>query len=656
LISFLGRALILAALFMAATGVITGWFAGRSQDERHWRTTKRLAYGFSFTVILANLLMVYALVTHDFSVAYVAQVGSRSTPLYYTIISLWSSLEGSILFWGGVLGLYTAALTWTYRGQHKQTMPYTLCVLLAIAVFFTFLIASVANPFAPMSPVPMDGPGPNPLLQNHWLMAYHPPTLYLGYVGMAVPFSMACGSLLAGRLDSGWMTPLRRWFLIPWMFLTCGIMMGGWWSYEVLGWGGYWAWDPVENASFMPWLTGTAFLHSAMVYQRKGLYRTWTLSLVMSTFLLTILGTFMTRSGVFNSVHSFTQSEIGPIFLGFLGVCLLFSIVLLAVAEPGMEQDKQPAENHLFSRETAILLQNLLFAAFTFTVLLGTVYPLVIEAVYERKVSVGEPYFNRMALPIGLLIVFLMGVGPAIPWGKMNPSAAWKHFLPPVAFALIIGTLGVLLPSQRPGPFFALACGICAFALWVNTYEMLLPFRKRLSTQQESPPVAIAWAFTRNRRRFGGQVAHLGVILAVVAIAFSSAFKVEKDFTLRPGEAGQLADVSVIFEGSRSEQEPHRRSVIGRFLLKQGDAQLSVQEPRLNFYTMRREPIGTPAVYTTATRDIYLSLMKVEADGSFASFRVIIMPMMVWLWISILIIAAGTLLAILPKKTPANTA
>ena len=284
MISVLGRGLVLVALLAATTGSFAGFVAGYKKNEAAWILTRRAGWTFAGTTILANLLMVYALITKDFSVGYVAEVGSLSTPVHIAIVSLWASLNGSILFWAGVLGVYTAALIATMGDKHREYMPYTLHVLLGIAVFFTLLVSSIADPFAAVSPVPTDGPGPNPLLQNHWLMAVHPPTLYLGYVGMTVPFSMICAGLLAGRLEAGWMAPLRRWMLIPWGALTLGIILGGWWSYGVLGWGGYWAWDPVENASFHPWLTGTAFLHSAMVYQRRNTPRDWTLSLGMATF------------------------------------------------------------------------------------------------------------------------------------------------------------------------------------------------------------------------------------------------------------------------------------------------------------------------------------------------------------------------------------
>ena len=333
MIPSLGQGLVLFALLLCAIGSPVGFVAGKTRSEIGLAWTRRLALGFALSMLLANLLMEVALLRHDFSVSYVAQVGSRATPPVITVVSLWSSLEGSILFWGLVLGIYLAGVTVLQRRGHEDYLAYTLATMMAVGLFFSFLIAGPANPFAPTpAPVPADGPGPNPLLQNHVLMIIHPPMLYLGYVGMTVPFAMAVAALLRGQLGPTWLQPLRNWLLVPTAFLTIGIMLGGWWSYEVLGWGGYWAWDPVENASFLPWLTAIAAVHSAIVLERKGTLKAWTVVLVLITFLLTILGTFLTRSGVVNSVHSFTQSPIGPAFLVFLGLALVFVVALLTLA------------------------------------------------------------------------------------------------------------------------------------------------------------------------------------------------------------------------------------------------------------------------------------------------------------------------------------
>jgi cytochrome c-type biogenesis protein CcmF len=518
-------------------------------------------------------------------------------------------------------------------------------------VFFSLMIASVANPFAPVRPVPLDGPGPHPLLQNHWLMAYHPPTLYLGYVGMAVPFSMCCAALLQGRLDAGWITPLRRWLLLPWTFLTVGIVMGGWWSYEVLGWGGYWAWDPVENASFMPWLTGTAFLHSAMLLQRRGVLRTWTLALGMGTFLLTLLGTFMTRSGVFNSVHSFTESRIGVPFLWFIALVATVSIVLLATREHLLDEPTDKAVRTWsfspFGREFALLLQNAAFSVFTFTVLFGVLYPLIVDRLTQRKVSVGEPYFDRMALPIGMLIVFLMGVGPALPWGRVSREAFLSRFVGPTACGL--ATAGMCFAVGIHRPYVLLALGLCAFALWANLGEFAEPVLARRRLKKENLGVAALRVFQHGRRRFGGHVAHVGVVVAVVAIAFSSAYKFERDVVLHPGESATIGSWTAIYEGARTDLAAHRKSEVAVFRVLRDGKDVGIAEPRLNIYPQMPEPVGTPAVRSTPSGDFYLSLLQVSDKGSI-SMRIMVMPAVGWLWVAPLFIVAGSILALWPSR------
>ena len=660
MISTLGTGLGLVSVFLAAVGAMLGFHAGRHAHEKAWAWSRRAAYGFAASMIAANLLMVYALLTHDFSVKYVAEVGSKATPTLFTIVSLWASLNGSILFWGGILGVYIAAFLWFNGHRHKEYMPWTIGMLLANSVFFALLVTTVANPFEAVSPIPDDGPGPNPLLQNHWLMSVHPPTLYLGYVGMVVPYAMICAALFAGRLDAGWMLPLRRWMLIPWGFLSVGIVLGGWWSYGVLGWGGAWAWDPVENASFHPWLVGTAFLHSAMVFQRRGDLRIWTLVLGMATFLLTLVGTFMTRSGVFNSVHSFTQSSIGPVFLAYIGVVLTFSIILLATREhtlaDAISSDENPSlmrsvlgvKMHPLGREFTILLQNAVFAVFTFTVLLGTLYPLVADALEQRKVSVGEPYFDRWALPLGLMLVFLMGVGPALPWGRMSPQRVAQRLTPPalagLAFAGIFAAIGYY------GPLVSLSLFLCGFAFWANLGEFITPVRARMRSRNESLPLAAARVFRRTRRRYGGHIAHFGVVMAVFALTLSKAYKTEIDVTLAPDESVELLGYKATFKKAEFVQEPHRKVMAAVFETYEDGASLGTLTPSMNYYPRQREPIFTPAVHTGIGSDLYLSVVELDPEGAYIVVRVIVMPGIVWLWIAPLLIGLGTLIAAWPER------
>src|SRR5579884_3859328 len=464
----LGRFLILASVFVSAAGAMVAFAAGKRQSLDGLKIARRFAYAFAALMVLAVGVMEYALLTHDFSVGYVAQVGSRSVPTWVTIVSLWSSLEGSILFWGLVMGLYIAGATWLTRDQHPDYMPFAIGTWLSCAAFFSFLISGPANPFLSVPNPPLDGNGPNPLLQNHILMVAHPPFLYLGYVGMTIPFGFACAALLRGRLGHAFLKPLRASLMLPWIFLTIAIMLGGWWAYEVLGWGGYWAWDPVENASLLPWLTATAALHSAVVMERRGVLKGWTVTLVQASFLLTILGTFMTRSGVFNSVHSFTLSSIGPTILVFLAAVLLYSIVLLALRVDSLESEGR-IESPV-SREGMFLVNNLIFVLLTFTVLIGTVFPLAVEALRGKQMSVGRPYFDAMVVPVGAALVFLIGVGPALPWGRPSKQQALRALLQPFASGLVVAAIGFLAGARNPWTLVTLLFG--GYAAWVTIVEM----------------------------------------------------------------------------------------------------------------------------------------------------------------------------------------
>lgn len=645
--SFFGHLSILLGLASAAYGGIVGFGAGIMHSDRGRRHAERAAYAFAAFMVLANAIMVRALVVHDFSVKYVAQVGSRATPLLFTIVSLWSSLEGSILFWGAILGVYIASFTWLERRRHALYMPYALGTVLTVAAFFAFLIAAPADPFATLNPVPADGPGPNALLQNHALMIIHPPMLYLGYVGMAVPFAVAVAALLRGQLSAGWLKVLRRSTMTPWLFLSVGIILGGWWAYEVLGWGGYWAWDPVENASFLPWLAATAYLHSTVVQERKGILKAWTLALVLGAFLLTILGTFMTRSGVFNSVHSFTQSSIGPIFLGFLAVLVVFCIVLLTLRAHVLEDDGRIQA--ALSRESAFLVNNLLFAVFTFTVLLGTVFPLVTEAVRGVKVSVGEPYFNRMAVPIGLMLVFLMGVGPVLPWGRPRLRILARDFMLPIATALV--TFGVLwLVLDKKDPLALATFALCGFAAAVQVRELIQPGLVRAAQRGDGALSSIWRSLQGNRRRSGGFVVHLGIIAIAAAIAGSAHYRQMGEKSLAVGESMQLGDYTLTLQEVSADKEEHRVAVIAHVQVSQNGKELRSMSPRLNYYPSQREPVGTPHVVTLGQTDLYLSMLSFEKDGSHAAIRAYVIPMVPWIWWSIPALVIGSVISLWPRR------
>ncbi len=650
MISSLGLGLVLLALGVCALGAPIGFMAGARRSARGLALTRLFALVFAGAMVLANLLMEYALLTHDFSVSYVAHVGSLATPTHIAIVSLWSSLEGSILFWGLILGLFTAGLAIFQRRGHEDYLAYSLATMLVVGIFFTFLIVGPANPFeATPGPIPTDGPGPNPLLQNHVLMIIHPPFLYFGYVGMTVPFAMAVAALLRGHLGATWLRPMRNWLLVPTSFLTGGIMLGGWWSYEVLGWGGYWAWDPVENASFLPWLTAIAAVHSAIVQQRRGTLKAWTVILIMITFLLTILGTFLTRSGVVNSVHSFTQSPIGPAFLVFLGIMMAASVVLLAFRIDAMAVEK--TEEGLVAREGAFLVNNLLFVVFMFTVLIGTLYPILAEAVRGVKVSVGEPYFNRMALPVSLGILLMMGIGPALPWGRSGGKALRRALLFPLPAALV--ALGLTFALGGRDPQVLLVGALAGYTLWVTLDQGLKPTRRRMQ-KGESAPAAFTTSFKRAPRVVGGYLVHFGVVMTFVAIAVSSSYQVSREAVLIPGsEPLVIGKYELQLETVEVDEQPHRAVQKARIEVFRGGKRRGVLEPAINHYRTQRDPIGTPAVKTTLTHDLYLTLMSV--GGNTVGLRAILTPAVVWIWIGVLIMIVGTFLCVMNPRAAEAT-
>ncbi|MCL2011551.1 MAG: cytochrome c biogenesis protein CcsA [Cystobacterineae bacterium] len=649
--SFLGYSSVLLGLAFALAAFALAFICASASKPHLAIWVRRALYAFAACMLLSNLLMLKALVEHDFSVKYVALVGSRQTPLHITLVSLWSALEGSILFWGGVLGAYIAAFAWTVRKEAGTQWVWALGIMAAVSVFFTALIAWPANPWTAISPIPLDGPGPNPLLQNHWLMVLHPPTLYIGYVGMVVPFGIASGALLSGNLDDSWVKPLRQWTLFPWLFLTIGIVLGAWWAYAVLGWGGYWAWDPVENASLLPWLTATAYMHATLVLERKRSLKMWTLSLAMISFILTILGTFMTRSGVFNSVHSFTQSSIGPIFLSFIAVLCVFSVLLLAWRSARLVS---PAGSIAWlSREMALLLANIVLIVLTFTVLLGTVFPLLTEAFLHTKISVGSPFFNQYAFPLGIALVFLMGLGPALPWGKGGEKTIPKHLK--VSLLLGVATVVVCWLFNLREPWSLTMFGCVAFAGAVTVHALLAPAWARSIQHKENFFGALWQSAVRAPRRFGGFVTHISFLICMAAVAASSAYEKSSAATLKPGETLQVGAYQIRFDGfSKGLESNHSFLGANISLLSSNAPPLLMhgpKSPRLNYYARMSEPIASPAVHNGLWRDVYVSLVATNDKTPSATLNAWVFPLVGWVWYSLLLLSLGSLWALLPLKT-----
>jgi cytochrome c-type biogenesis protein CcmF len=639
----IGHAAAIAALALALYGAIAAAAGARSGRPALVQSSQRAAVGIFILVTACMLLMVYAFLTFDFSVRYVAVNTNRGTPFYYRITALWGALEGSIILWTWMLSLYTLIVVAQYRRRQPEFYPWVLAVMLGIAAFFLLVMTIPAPPFERLTPVPPDGRGLNPLLEDTGMIT-HPVALYLGFTGFTVPFAFALAALITGRIGDEWITITRRWTIIAWYFLSLGLLIGGWWSYHVLGWGGYWAWDPVENAAFMPWLTGTAFLHSVMIQERRRMLKLWNLTLVILTFSLTIFGTFLTRSGIIGSVHAFTQGSIGQFFLGFLALVLLGSFSLLA-----WRLDRLKAQGELdsiVSRESVFLLNNLFLVAAAFTVFFGTVFPLLSEAVQGTKLSVGAPFFNLVNIPIFLGLLLLMGVGPLIAWRRASADNLRRNFVKPVVAgilaALILRLLGI-------GNALVLLCmGLVVFV----TATMVLDFSRALRARRRAARgwlQAAGGLLVHQNRRYGGFIVHLGVLVIALGVAGSQAWSVHTETTLQKGQSTALAGYNVRFDGLDASEESNHAKVTGTFTVTNGRP-LGVLQPSKKFYPQEQTPIAGVDYRLGFLEDLYLVLGDYAQDGSHATIKIQVNRMVSWLWIGGVILTLGALLAILPDS------
>jgi cytochrome c-type biogenesis protein CcmF len=629
----------------AGLGIVTLAWGLWAHDDRLLTIGRRFVFGVLVAALVAVAAMEWALITHDFSLRYVAENNARATPLLFTITGMWAALEGSILLWALVLAGYLAWVAHRFRARATDPMvAWANLVGLVVALFFFALMLGPANPFRTLSSPPSDGNGPNALLQNHPLMAFHPPLLYLGLVGFTVPFMFAIAGLITGRFGEGWLADTRRATLIAWGCLSVGIILGAWWSYAVLGWGGFWAWDPVEAAALLPWLTATAFLHSVIVQERRGMLRVWNLSLIISTFCLTILATFLTRSGVLNSVHSFTVSDIGPWLLGFLAFAAAAGIALIA-----WRGDRLRSPGRIdapVSRESAFLLNNLLFAGLAFVVLLGTVYPLVAEALQGHQVSVGEPYFNRMTTPLGLALLFLMAIAPALPWRATSADVLRRRLIVPayvggatMVAALALGTRGI-----TP----VLAFGLGAFAIAGIVRQYVVGVRGRRHTEAEGYPTALRRTIGSNPRLYGGLIVHVGIVCIAVALASFSTFTTKRDVQLARGQSATVSGYTVTYLGSHTQRSAQKTSIEVRLRIHHGGSDLGVYAPAISTFPGTNEGIGTPSIRTGLLRDVYLTLVSSPTEQGRITIGVGINAMVVWLWTGGLILAVGTGVALSP--------
>lgn len=603
------------------------------KNPRLVRTVQSYGTLALLSAIVAAVVMARALITRDWSLAYVQKVGSNNTPALYNFTALWSALEGSILLWLLLLAIYSFVIMRRYRERMNDPLvAWAMVVMLAVTAFFFFIALGPSDAFRAAGPPNFLRccRGPNPLLQNHVLVLFHPPILYLGFVGFTVPFAFAIAALITGRVGEGWLVETRRWALFAWGFLTLGILLGGWWSYEVLGWGGVWGWDPVENASLLPWLTGTAYIHSVMVQERRGMLRVWNLSLLIATFSLTILGTFLTRSGVINSVHAFSDGDIGPYLLGFFGVIVAVSLALIAWR--GDQLRSPGAIDSAISREGAFVANNAIFSLFAFVVLLGTVFPLIVEATEGRKIAVGSPFFDTMSRPIGLVLLFLMAIAPVLPWRKASGELLRDRLFWPAWCGAGTLALAVVLGGDGLAPLLAFA--LAGFAGGAALRQLLLATRRQ------------GWRGLVGRTN-GGMVVHLGVILIAVALAASNSYTRAGEFTVARGETVSFAGHTFTLVDLTEFTTPRSVGIRAQVSIDGGQA----YAPAISKYTAFGIDVATPSVKSGVASDIYLTLEAgSQPSTGMARLKIFIKPMVVWMWVGGGLCAVGTALAAFPGR------
>lgn len=641
-----GTISIFLAFVISLYVLAASFIGGKTGKVEFIKSAENGAFAVFFLLTIASASLIHALLTRDFSLKYVAMNTSIDLSTVYTVTAFWAGQAGSLLLWAWMLSAYTALVVLGNRRKNRGFMPFVLTTLAAVSSFFILLICFVESPFEKLSFVPDNGGGLNPILQNPY-MAIHPVTLYIGYVGLTVPFAFAMGALISGKLGDDWIRNSRRWMLFAWTFLSVGLILGARWAYLELGWGGYWAWDPVENAAFMPWLAGTAFLHSVMIQERKGMLKKWNMSLIILTFFLALFGTFITRSGIISSVHSFAQSDIGPFFLGFIALVLISSFFMVIFRLGDLKSENR--YDSVLSRESAFLFNNLVFLSAAFSVFLGTIFPVVTEALRGEKILVGPPYFNRVNVPMGLILILLMGVGPLISWRKASAENLIKNFLYPSIIGVL--TVVVLLFFGMRETSALISFGLCAFVTATVFTEFFRGVRVR-GGRGESYPAAFFKLVSKNQRRYGGYIIHLGVVLIVIGITASSAFLTQKEATLRKGETMSVRNYTFKFDGLNHYVNDAKNGTIATLTLYDSGKEAGVMVPEKNVYKYEgNREINQEtevALRSTFKDDLYLVLTDFDNNGT-ATFRVFINPMVNWIWAGGLLLFMGALVAMWPN-------
>jgi cytochrome c-type biogenesis protein CcmF len=658
-VTALGEFALWIALPISFWGMVMGFVGGKQGRGDLILSGERSVYLVFALLAIASLAITNAFLTDQFQYQYVAGYSNRNLDTYFKLSGLWAGQRGSLVFWAVLLAFFASVTVFQNRNKNREFMPYVVGVLQGILAFFlVVLLFAGVNPFEQLGFMPADGQGLNPQLQNYW-MTIHPPVLYLGFTAYAIPFAFAMAALMNGRTDSRWIVVTRRWTLVSWFFLTNGIIFGMRWAYEELGWGGYWFWDPVENASLLPWLTATAFLHSIMIQENRGMLKVWNMSLVLLTFLLTIFATFLTRSGLIESVHSFAQNtSIAFIFLAFMGSIFVASVVLIVYRLPGLRSENQI--HSFLSREAAFLFNNLVLLGAAFAVLWGTIFPLVSEAFTGQAISVGPPFFNRVNIPIGLILLALTGIGPVIAWRRATRRNLKRNFAIPLAMGAVV--VGIFLALGARNGYALTTFGLSAFVLTVIATEFWKGTKARARIEGEGFGPALVHLVGRNRRRWGGYIVHVGTVLIFTAFA-GRAFEVEVRKVMNPGETVTVASpfghtYTLAYEGISSSVEENFDRWVALLSVQRNDQAVGSLTTERRFYRVNRQMVTEVGIRSTALEDLYVILADVEdfegmvgndPDAQRIVVQVMVNPLVGWIWYGGVILTIGSLIALWPS-------
>ena len=657
----LGEIALWIALPVALWGTVLSFIGGRSGRSELVLSGERTAYVLTLLILVASLGIIAAFVGNQYQYSYVANYSNRELDTYFKVAGLWAGQRGSLVFWTLLLSVFASIAVFNNRNRNREFMPYVSGTLLGLLAFLVVvLLFADVSPFERLGFTPANGRGLNPQLQSYW-MTIHPPTLYLGFTAFAVPFAFAISALLTGRLDSRWIAITRRWILLSWFFLTCGIILGMRWAYEELGWGGYWFWDPVENASLLPWLTATAFLHSIQIQENRGMLKVWNMCLVVITFLLTLFATFLTRSGLIESVHSFAENlTIAYIFLGFMGGLAAFSCLLIVYRLPLLRSENQIQS--FVSRESAFLFNNLLLVGITFAVAWGTLFPLITEGFFGETINVGPPFYNRVNIPIGLILLALMGIGPVIAWRRASTRNLRRNFVLPLAAGVV--TLGLLLLAGVRHNMALATFAVSAFVMTIVVREFWKGTKARARIAGEGVFSAFRGLVRRNRRRWGGYVVHAGVVVVFTGLA-GAAFDTAVEQELAPGEAITVrsafgTEYRLVYE-SLSHSRPRVAEDVAEndwrwtalMTIYRNGERIGVTRPERRIYTVMESQSTEVGISSTVLEDLYVIPKDVDLDSGAdrVVFEVKALPLVPWIWCGGLVVAIGALVGLWPTGT-----